>query len=244
MPINLGRLAQLYRYFPINTATAMTICEGARLLLDPHCKYSYAQTGEDRILASYLDVAKPGYYVDVGCHHPFSGSNTLSLYSRGWRGLVVDGNPDLIRTFKRCRPRDTAICAVVSDREDSLTFTIAERPELSTVCQQFEHDWIKSSGIKARRQVQAVRLQRLMEENDVPKRFELLTVDVEGHDYEVLTSFDINEFRPRLIVVEMHGFRPGCKNSNPVFDHLENSGYQLVSYSVMNGIFLDSRQTH
>jgi hypothetical protein len=75
----------------------------------------------------YVDLTRTGFCVEFGCHHPFRGSNTLSLYSRGWYGVVVDGNPDLIALFRRLRPRDTAICAVVSNKELPVTFTLANQ---------------------------------------------------------------------------------------------------------------------
>src|SRR5262249_54504 len=206
MTINFRRLIELYKYFPFKTATALTICEATRALLDPHGRCSYAQTGEDRIIESYVDPTRAGFYVDVGCHHPFRKSNTLSLYSRGWRGVVVDGNSQLIRLFKHVRPRDTAICAIVSNQEHPITFTLAKQSELSTVSSKFERDWIGESGVKGRVAVNAVRLQTIMEESGVPSNFDLLSIDVEGHDYEVLTSFNIDAFRPRIIVIEMHDF--------------------------------------
>src|SRR5262249_55595566 len=160
--------------------------------LNSHGRYSYAQAGEDRIIESYVDQTRAGFYVEVGCHHPFRGSNTVSLYSRGWHGVVVDGNPELIGLFKRVRPRDTAICAVVSNEEGPVVFTLAKVPELSTVSSDFAEVWIGESGVKERVEVQAIRLQTIMEESGVPPHFDLLSIDVEGHDYEVLTSFDIH----------------------------------------------------
>lgn len=100
---------------------------------------------------------------------------------------------------------------------------------------------MRPSDIKERIQVDAVRLHTLMVQNKVPERFELLSVDVEGHDYEVLTSFDIEAFRPRVIIVEMHGFEPGRNNGHPVHEYLEHHDYRLMSFSVMNGIFCDGR---
>jgi FkbM family methyltransferase len=240
MELNVRRAIGLYRYFPFKTATALTICEAARALLDPHCRCGYAQTGEDRIIASYIDSTRAGFYVDVGCHHPFRGSNTLSLYSRGWRGVVVDGNPDLIGLFGRVRPRDTAICAIVSNEERLVTFTVAKQPEFSTVSSEFERDWIGESGVKERVAVNAVRLQTIMEENSVPPSFDLLSIDVEGHDFEVLTSFNIDVFRPRLIVIEMHGFQVGQHGDDRIYHYLDQNHYRLKSYSVMNGIFMDT----
>ena len=77
-----------------------------------------------------------------------------------------------------------------------------------------------------------------MQEAKVPSDFYLLSIDVEGHDYEVLTSFDIHAFRPRVIVIEMHGFIPTEHRGNRVCRYLEENQYELRSYTVMNGIWV------
>jgi FkbM family methyltransferase len=237
--LNFRRPIELYRYLPFKTATALTICEATRVLLDPYRRPSYAENGEDRIIEFYIDRNRAGFYVDIGCHHPFRRSNTFTLYLRGWRGVVVDGNPELIALFKRFRPRDAAICAVVSDQERLVTFTLAKEPDLSTVSSKFEQ-MIEESGVKERVTVKAVTLQTIMESSAVPSNFDLLSIDVEGHDYEVLTSFNIDSFRPRIIVIEMHGFMLASYTTDRICRYLEQKNYQLASYSVMNGIFLDA----
>ena len=172
------RTIELYRYLPFKTATALTICDASRALLHPYFLPSYAQTGEDRIIESYVDQNRTGFYVDIGCHHPFYKSNTFSLYLRGWRGVVVDGNSELIALFKRFRPRDAAICAVVSDQERPVTFTVAKTSELSTVSSKFERERIGKSGVKERVTVDAITLQTVMEKSGVPSTFDLLSIDV------------------------------------------------------------------
>jgi FkbM family methyltransferase len=230
------RLTQLYKNFSPATATALTISEATRALLDPHSKCSYSQYGEDIIIAKYLWPTQTGFYVDVGCHHPIFMSNTLSLYSRGWHGVVVDGNRELIDLFRRVRPKDIAICAIVSNKEHLLTFTLAKQPNESTVSSEFARR-IGESGVKERVEVNAITLQTIMEHNKVPSTFDLLSIDVVGHDYEVLTSFDINAFRPRIIAIAMHGFRPTRPNTDQIYLYLERNHYQLKSYTGINGIF-------
>jgi len=68
MAPNFRRIMELYRNFPFKIATALTMCEATRALLDPYGRASYAQTGEDRIIESYVDSTRVGFYVDIGCH--------------------------------------------------------------------------------------------------------------------------------------------------------------------------------
>ena len=47
-------------------------------------------------------------------------------------------------------------------------------------------------------------LDSILEEAGCPTAFDFLSIDVEGHEIEVLRGFDIGRWRPRLILLEDH----------------------------------------
>jgi hypothetical protein len=71
--------------------------------------------GEDLLIDLYLRRMPPGYYVDVGAHHPFRFSNTFLLKERGWSGINIDPNPESIEAFRQFRPGEANVQALVSD---------------------------------------------------------------------------------------------------------------------------------
>jgi len=46
-------------------------------------------------------------------------------------------------------------------------------------------------------------LERVLTENNVPKNFDILIVDVEGNERDVLNSFSINEWKPKMMIIEI-----------------------------------------
>ena len=56
-------------------------------------KSSYSMHGEDIFISDILKHKYEGFYVDVGCYHPFEGNNTYLLYKKNWRGINIDVNP-------------------------------------------------------------------------------------------------------------------------------------------------------
>ncbi len=231
----------LFRQFPFLAACRFALLKTLCKFLDSHFQPSYSQTGEDRIIRTLLHGVADGFYVDVGCNQPQARSNTFELYKRGWRGINIDGNADLIARFHALRPRDTSLCRLVSNEEKEVVFTQFEDDAVSSLSAGHVEEWKKARKVKSERRVKTVSLATILRENSAPKRFELLTIDVEGHDFEVLTSFDLNEYRPRLIVIEMHGFEFLHPENDPIYRHLTGNGYRLAGYAVMNGYFLDSR---
>ena len=143
----------------------------------------------------------PGFYVDVGAHHPKRFSNTCHFYERGWRRINIDPIPGGARLFARHRPQDVFLDIGVSNCEGEMTYYMYGEPALNTFCQ----DTVERSSNKvlANKKVKTLPLSKIL---DVwlPKGrvIDYLTVDVEGFSMEVLGSNDWNRYRPRVVLVE------------------------------------------
>lgn len=209
-------------------------------MLDPWAATSYAQTGEDRIIATLLGDAT-GFYVDVGCNHPIRYSNTFELYKKGWRGINVDANAQLIELCRRVRPRDVSVCAVISSSGRDLVFTEFDDDAVSSVSEGHVTQWRAQRTIVRERRTLARTLNDVLSTSNAPRRFDLLSIDVEGHDLEALSSLDLDVYRPKLIVIEMHDFPLGEPHRSKIWSHLAANGYELIGYAVMNGYFRDAR---
>lgn len=211
-------------------------------ILNPYAIFSYSQTGEDRIIQNLLGNDCNGFYVDVGCNHPQAYSNTFGFYVRGWKGLNIDANKQLIDKYHELRPRDISVCAIVSNEEKELTFTEFNDSAVSSVSPIHVAEWQQHREIIKQTKLKAVPLSLILLEHQVPKKFNLLSIDVEGHDFEVLSSLDLNIYRPKLIVIEMHGLDMLNLANNRIFNYLKERDYGMVAYAIMDGYFLDARK--
>jgi FkbM family methyltransferase len=142
--------------------------------------------------------AEPGWFVEVGAYDGVTFSNTANLAGSGWRGLYIEphafyldlcrrqhaGNPGI--RFENCAIGRTAGEGVLRDAGAMSTVASAGAPEGA-----------------AETPVAIVRLETLLEKHGVPHGFEVLVIDVEGHEEEVFDSFDLAVWRPRLVIVEL-----------------------------------------
>ena len=235
------KLRVFFEQFSLTDALRFLWSKTNQRLFDPHNFSSYAQTGEDRIISHLLaseTVGESGFYVDVGCNHPQVFSNTFSLYQRGWRGITVDANEELVRSHQKLRQRDTSICAVVSNNTQEVVFTEFEDSLVSSLSKNHIDEWKEKRKIKKQRTVKPIALTTLLKENSAPKSFDLLSIDVEGHDFEVLSSLDLDFYRPRLIMIEMHGFDITNPTASNIYTYLSAHRYKMIGYAVMNGYFV------
>lgn len=163
---------------------------------------SYAGNHEDVLLHRIFGDRATGFYVDIGAHHPVKGSLTKQLYDRGWRGINVEPIAPLHQEFVADRPRDVNILGGVSSLDADRPFwQVTTDPSLSTFdeAQAREHE---AAGHRlAAGTARVWTLAALLREH-APREIDLLSIDVEGHEREVLLGADFTIHRPQVVVIE------------------------------------------
>lgn len=175
-------------------------------------KPSYAQIGEDLILQRiFRRVLKyprrqSGFYLDIGAFHPSQESTTRLLYDQGWQGIVVDISAASIAAFQAQRPRDTAVCAAVSDAPGEITAYFHADTSVVNTCNPAHVAAQRAAGrVIEERQVPALTLDQLLAAH-APEvtRIDYLNIDVEGFELKVLQGLDFARHAPVVISVEQH----------------------------------------
>lgn len=208
-----------------------------RVFMGRSIKLSYSFMGEDLLIENLAKplIYKDGFYVDVGCNEPRFISNSFLFYRRGWRGICVDANAQLIRKHRRLRPKDKAVCALVSNETKPLTYYQLTNSGLSTVQEEFLEGYLKE-GQKILRTEDVIprTLTEILDENGAPADFDFLTLDVEDHDYQALLSLDLTKYRPRIIIVEDELLELEKLTDNKIYVYLIGSGYKLAGCILTN----------
>jgi FkbM family methyltransferase len=205
-----------------------------------YARDSFSQEGEDLILERFLEGRENGFYVDIGAHHPFRFSNTYRLYRRGWRGLNVDANPGSMAIFRRMRPRDINVEAAVSAQERELTFHVFNDPALNTFDRELAMGRVSPAySIVEEVVLRTQPLWKLLDQY-VPAdtEIDLMTVDVEGLDYEVLSSNDWQRYRPQYLIVErLDLLTVDGVTGDPIQQLLAAQHYSMVAKTMNSLIF-------
>jgi len=207
---------------------------------DIYSRKTYSQEGEDMILGRLFEGRGPGFYVDVGAHHPRRFSNTHLFYRRGWRGINIEPNPDAMRAFKSMRRRDINLQVGVSDRAGCLKYYQFDEPALNTFDEAMVASRLANTPYRlvGTVEVPVERLDTLLARH-VPAGVEIdfLSVDVEGLDLAVLKSNDWTRFRPRCVLAEALGVSLAHIDANPVSELLAAQGYELVAKTFNTLVF-------
>ena len=168
-----------------------------------YSKRSYSFNSVDLVIDYLFKDIRNGIYVDVGCNHPIKYNNTYILHKRGWSGINIDLDDSSIKLFKKYRKNDCNIAALVSnDEEIKKTYIYHDRSTINTVEKTLVD--LKENKPKKIIEKKSITLNKIIENSPFNnKKINLLTIDVEGHEFPVLENFDFSKYRIDVVVVEL-----------------------------------------
>ncbi|MBE7681560.1 FkbM family methyltransferase [Paenibacillus sp. P13VS] len=214
-------------------------------------KQTYAQSGEDSILAYIVHVLGIPFekvdYIDMGANHAKELSNTYFFYKKGAKGILVEANPELIPELKFYRHRDLILnYAIDIESEKNVKFYIMNGDGLSTSDEQAAQKFreinpnLDITDIKI---VKTVNYRTIVEQY-LGKAPVILSIDIEGKDLEILQSIDYVNYRPVIIVVEMVDYATtlSYKTKNKeLASFLDGMEYDEYAFTGINSIFIDRK---
>jgi FkbM family methyltransferase len=201
------------------------------------------------IYQQYFGYPSKGYFVEVGAYDGESFSNTSCLADMGWGGLYIEPIYEHYeKCLKRHRNNDVTVANVsIGLEEGEMTIyragllTTLDKGQLS---RYKEIDWSKNYQF-VEDVCDQMRLDTLMNKLEVPKNFDVLVVDVEGKESEVFQTFDLREWNPKIVIVELEDEHPSFQNYPEYVNemiklrkYINNQGYIEISKNQWNTVFV------
>jgi len=220
-------LKLLFRKFGVsNRDQALIRALGpASFKLTPRMKSrSKSQLRQDIFVLVETKKKREGYFVEIGASNGIDLSNTWLLEAEfDWTGILVEAGRVWEKQLRANRPNVSieTLC-VWKDSYSKLTFNEVEIPESSTIeslTNKAGHANGTLSGKKY--EIQTISLYDLLKKYQAPKRIDYLSIDTEGSEYEILKSFNFNEYHIGIISVE-HNYTP---QRELIFALLNDRGY-------------------
>jgi FkbM family methyltransferase len=192
---------------------------------------------EDLIILDYFKNVKDGFYVDAGCYHPIHLNNTFLLHSKGWKGINIDLSEYSIDLFNYLRPDDININAAVSNTNEKVKFYYQKKlSQLTTLKKDVSRR--RMQGHIKEKTINAYTLDAIIGNTKFKnKRIDFLNIDIEGADFEALTSLNFSVYRPKTICIEIDA--PDIASSK-AYRFLKNLDYKKIwsSKSDISHIFV------
>ncbi|MDQ6679906.1 MAG: FkbM family methyltransferase [Pseudomonadota bacterium] len=170
---------------------------------------SKAQLRQDLFVLSQLKFKENGYFVEFGATNGVSDSNTHLLEKEfGWTGILAEPARCWQEALRRNRSGHVETRCVWSASDQTLTFNEVDVAALSTIDTYSSQDMHREARTNGNTyEVQTISLQDLLEKYAAPSEIDYLSVDTEGSEFEILSNFDFDRYRFKVISCE-HNFTP------------------------------------
>ena len=203
----------------------------------------------NELYIEYFGYPSEGYFVEVGAYDGELFSNTACLADIGWKGLYIEPIYDhYLKCIKRHDRNDVTVAnvAIGLDEGEKIIYrgdllTTLDKDQLKRYS---EIEWSKNYNF-VEETCDQLRLDTLMEKIEVPKNFDILVVDVEGKESEVFETFDLLDWKPKMMIIELEDdhesfqIYPDYVNIiRRLRTQIIDSGYKEVSKNRWNTVFV------
>lgn len=189
---------------------------------------SFPDGHEQRLIRAFFG-ARRGFFVEVGANDPQARSQSHHLEQDGWTGILIEPQPDLAERLRAERTASVFAVACSAPEHAGKSLTLHVAGPLSAL----DRDRMAPGAVPERVIEVPVRtLDSVLAEAQAPVGFDFLSIDVEGHEREVLAGFDAAHWRPQLILLEDH------VESLAKHRMLQAMGYRLIRRYENNGWYV------
>jgi len=159
-------------------------------------KESYAQHGEDILVEKLL--GKVNSFIDIGANDGVLFSNTYKFAKQGACGLCIEpSRVTFLKLICNHLPHIRVKClrTAISNKEGSLHFQDSGYESvLSKVCEEHNSKTYK---------VKSNNLQNLLKTYPRFRQTDLISIDVEGHEKNVITGAGLDPLDAKIIIIEI-----------------------------------------
>jgi FkbM family methyltransferase len=184
---------------------------------------------EQELVRQFFGSTRSGFFVEVGANRPQQTSQTWHLERLGWSGILIEPQPNLVTELRRTRSAKVFAVACSSPQNAGRRMRLHVAGALSSLDRERMAPGAEPEGTI---EVPVRTLDDILTEAHAPPGFDFLSIDVEGHELEVLSGFDFARWWPRLILLEDHVgdlTRHRC---------LKSAGYRLIRRFENNGWYV------
>lgn len=184
---------------------------------------------EARLVREFFGGDSKGFFVEVGANDPKEGSQSWHLESLGWNGILIEPQPELAAKLQSARTASVFAVACSSPGRAGRAMPLHVAGPFSSLEPALVVTGIRSEKVI---EVPVKTLDEVLADAHAPSPIDFVSLDVEGHELDVLQGFDLQRWHPRLILLEDH--------VSGLAKHffLSRAGYRLIRRTGLNGWYV------
>jgi len=203
---------------------------------------SYGDYETDLAIQKYFEPGYIGTCIDIGAGVGTERSNTYYFEKNRWTCLCIEPNPDLyrhMRMYRRlalnlaCSNYDKKsapfqVYVVNHDNQEAISSLVVDQRLVES------HKEIIDKTYEI--QVEVKKLDTILSKINIEK-IDFISIDTEGTELDVLQGFDIERWKPKLLVIE-NNF-----NDTKLKEYFSKFGYILSERIGVNDFYVNSDES-
>jgi FkbM family methyltransferase len=208
-----------------------------------------SQFGEDVLLFELFEGKLSGAFIEVGAFDGYHASVSYAFEAIGWHGVLIEPIPEQFEACKSRRKHAHVANAALGEPggPSEVTFTVvqgaagegmlsydASRADTTEHVETIRSIGAQTQDIAVPLTTMDAVLQAASANGQDLTAIDFAVIDVEGSEMSLLGGFDLDRWKPRVLVVEDNTMG----RSDEVLSHLRSRGYVDVMTLGLNLVFV------
>jgi FkbM family methyltransferase len=190
--------------------------------------YQKSQLRQDLFVLFVTNFKQNGYFIEAGASDGITSSNTFTLEKEfNWSGILIEPGAYWRESLSKNRTCHIDYKAIWKENNSVLFNEIQNKPTLSHISSVDPNSWLFDINQETKSQyiVQSITLSDMLNHYNAPKFIDYLSLDTEGSEYDILSSFDFDSYDIQLITVE-HNY---TGNREKIYDLLKDKYTRVLA---------------
>jgi FkbM family methyltransferase len=205
----------------------------------------YSQNNEETLILDFFKDQNHGTFLDIGANDGITLSNTYALLDMGWDAVYIEASPKayerlMANIFAKRNGNIFTSNIAVGDRNEYVEFyesgELLGSGDAALVSSLYSAEikrWDSLNIPFEKISVEMVDFKTLLSRiPEVYRRFDLLSLDIEGGEMSVLPQIDFNQLGIKMAIIEWNS-----KNAEFYDNIMFNFGFKLLSTNPENRIY-------
>ena len=190
--------------------------------------YQKSQLRQDLFVLFVTNFKQDGYFIEAGASDGVTFSNTFTLEKNfNWQGILIEPNIYWEESLSKNRTCHIGYKALWKENSSVLFNEILNNPILSHISTVDPSSWMFDINQEKKQQyvVPSITLLDILNHFNAPNNIDYLSLDIEGSEYDVLSSFDFETYSIEILTIE-HNYSP---NKEKIFNLLQDKYTRVLT---------------
>jgi len=169
--------------------------------------FYFSECGQDKIIKdTFFKNQEDGFFVEIGAFDGLQGSNCYHFEKfMNWKGIAIEASPTQFNKLKKNRNCQLHNVALSSTKKEVEFYEVVEGfTQMSGINNINYQDSFNRIINKSKSKINKIKIHSSVLSEIIPNNqiIDLLSIDIEGNEFEVLSSIDYNIYQIKVIILE------------------------------------------